>query len=549
MCDECIINSKDLFGVRVFTDGSVVDEQSTTISRPTHGSYGKNIYNMKRNFDGNDSDSDSNDSTEVEEEDDDDDDNNNDENCNADDCNGINNGDGDCKSNGNNDGNDEDDDDSTYDPNADNDEDDYKDDSDYDYGDHNKCENDDLACKSTSDRDYTKCDNGAVKDLQQNKYVEYMNISANVKSNEDEYVPIKVAVGLSNVQFSAGDGAFDDSTKQENLHFTSILIEVRVLIEQPELNKQIDAKQLPNRMTRQIASAVDYHEIDETCRNFTLQLKLDDSHWNGKMELKSRQQHFYSKMPHYFTYGQSKPRSDLVYVGAIVDEHLVKFTRAKWNDAYETFVATLPKEKCRQFKLDAVNCLDFDETTLYITLDYIDAQMKCVADQFISFALKSQLQYAQKMKRHNTKALKYSANFSRYEIEIFVFEYFKLYSKDLFEYKETIQRGKEKSILKYLLSTQLNGANLKSCHLKILNNITNQAFDYGIDSKFLPKSAVHLIKRHFTTLYNASDEKHRKLWTILLKMLNVHHYLCPHTFDQVVDNSKIFFDIFQVQSK
>lgn len=123
------------------------------------------------------------------------------------------------------------------------------------------------------------------------------------------------------------------------------------------------------------------------------------------------------------------------------------------------------------------------------------------------------------------EAFKYSANFLRI---------FKLFSKDLFDYKETVQRGKEKLILKYLLSCQLNKKNLKSDHLKILNNITNEAFDYGIDSKFLPRSAVHLIKRHFCTLYSGSDDRNCKLRMVLMKMLNVHHYLCHHTYDQVV---------------
>lgn len=122
------------------------------------------------------------------------------------------------------------------------------------------------------------------------------------------------------------------------------------------------------------------------------------------------------------------------------------------------------------------------------------------------------------------------------DVELMIFNYWRLSTQDLCRWKEDTSRGHAKQLLAYLWK-RLSKESLKSqiCAYAQFNANT-----------YLPSALMLFIKMNYTAILNdaaAYDEKHppkdkntcglQKLWGIFMRMCSVHHYRCAHTINMI----------------
>jgi hypothetical protein len=165
-----------------------------------------------------------------------------------------------------------------------------------------------------------------------------------------------------------------------------------------------------------------------------------------------------------------------------------------------------------------------DITEYQILFGVVPAKYKPVAQYFISrFA---QLSAAHKSKRRKANAVPLADG----DIEIAVYCYWELETQDLINYDSDLPREKCKSLLAYLWSRIPeipNNQENKNCR--------DQIPKYALfDHKSKVTSAcLMLIKLFFHHILEVCPPGDKLMWMFFMKMNNIHHYMCPHTFIEV----------------
>lgn len=209
------------------------------------------------------------------------------------------------------------------------------------------------------------------------------------------------------------------------------------------------------------------------------------------------------------------------------------------------FVASTFYQDALTVKLKKVNC-KFDPHVLSLGLGVVPESQSNAAIAFTKQLLK--IYNSKQEKFDDDKKHQYYFTYIG-QIEMLVFQYMKISSTDLINYNESLKRSSEKSLITkiiYKLSELIDHSNIKS----FLNIVY---YNGDLDNKDKVNYILaYSFKQFFANILDAFASKlevyenYIDMCKYVMSSLQLHHYLCHHTFDKICNLNNLNNSIFAI---